>query len=112
MASVLRRGARLVIASHNEGKVKEIAALLEPLGIECLSAGKLDLPGVALASAGLFGIVWGLVRGNAEGWASTEIVASLAVGALLGGRRTTEGKPTNDPESKHAADLRATTLVC
>ena len=25
----------------------------------------LDLPGLALASAGLFGIVWGLVRGNA-----------------------------------------------
>jgi XTP/dITP diphosphohydrolase len=44
MASVLRRGARLVIASHNEGKVREIAELLEPLGIACLSAGKLDLP--------------------------------------------------------------------
>ena len=27
-------------------------------------------PGSALASAGLFGIVWGLVRGNALGWAS------------------------------------------
>ena len=43
----------------------------------------LDLPGLALASAGLFGIVWGLVRGNAQGWASTEIVTSLAVGAIL-----------------------------
>src|SRR5919201_516742 len=30
----------------------------------------LDLRGLALASAGLFGIVWGVVRGNAEGWAS------------------------------------------
>jgi len=40
------------------------------------------------------------------------LLAFIAVGALLGGRRTTEGKPTNDPESKHAADLRATTLVC
>ena len=28
----------------------------------------LDLPGLALASAGLFGIVWGLVRGNSLGW--------------------------------------------
>src|SRR3982751_5107972 len=28
---------------------------------------KLDLPGLVLASAGLFGIVWGLVRGNAQG---------------------------------------------
>ena len=41
-------------------------------------AGRLDLPGLALASAGLFGIVWGLVRGNAQGWASAEIVGSLA----------------------------------
>ena len=43
----------------------------------------LDLPGLALASAGLFGIVWGLVRGNAQGWASTEIVGALTIGALL-----------------------------
>ena len=43
----------------------------------------LDLPGLALASTGLLGIVWGLVRGNASGWTSTEIVGSLAVGTLL-----------------------------
>jgi EmrB/QacA subfamily drug resistance transporter len=43
----------------------------------------LDLPGLALASAGLLGIVWGLVRGNAEGWASTEIVTALGAGAVL-----------------------------
>ena len=40
----------------------------------------LDLPGVGLASAGLFGIVWGLVRGNQVGWGSAEIVASLVLG--------------------------------
>ena len=44
---------------------------------------RLDLPGLALASTGLFGIVWGLVRGNAVGWSSPEIVGSLVVGALL-----------------------------
>jgi nitrate/nitrite transporter NarK len=44
---------------------------------------KLDLPGLALVSAGLLGIVWGLVNGNADGWSSTGIVASLAVGAVL-----------------------------
>jgi EmrB/QacA subfamily drug resistance transporter len=43
----------------------------------------LDLPGLALASTGLFGIVWGLVRGNAQGWASTEIVTALTLGAIL-----------------------------
>ncbi len=44
---------------------------------------KLDLPGLALASSGLFGIVWGLVRGNALGWSSPEIVGALVVGAVL-----------------------------
>ena len=46
---------------------------------------RLDLPGVALASAGLFGIVWGLVRGNSVGWGSAEIVGALVAGfAVLG----------------------------
>jgi EmrB/QacA subfamily drug resistance transporter len=44
---------------------------------------RLDLPGVALASAGLFGIVWGLVRGNGAGWTSPEILVSLVGGAAL-----------------------------
>ena len=35
---------RLVIASHNEGKVREIRALLAPYGIEPVSAAELDLP--------------------------------------------------------------------
>ena len=35
---------RLVIASHNEGKVREIRALLAPYGIEPVSAAALDLP--------------------------------------------------------------------
>jgi EmrB/QacA subfamily drug resistance transporter len=43
---------------------------------------RLDLPGVGLASAGLFGVVWGLVRGNAEGWASAEILTTLSLGAV------------------------------
>ena len=35
---------RLVIASHNKGKIREIAALLGPFGIEPVSAGELDVP--------------------------------------------------------------------
>jgi EmrB/QacA subfamily drug resistance transporter len=67
-----------------------IGVLLVPLAMRRLqeshgSGGPLDLPGVGLASAGLFGIVWGLVRGNAEGWGSPEIVGSLALGAVLVG---------------------------
>src|SRR5206468_6458216 len=44
---------------------------------------RLDLPGLGLASAGLLGIVWGLVRGNSVGWSSTEIVGTLASGAVV-----------------------------
>src|SRR5439155_15206600 len=43
---------------------------------------RLDLPGLGLASAGLLGIVWGLVRGNSVGWSSAEIVAALGAGAV------------------------------
>lgn len=35
---------KLVIASHNEGKVREIRDLLGPYGIEPVSAAELDLP--------------------------------------------------------------------
>ncbi len=35
---------KLVIASHNPGKVREIKALLGPYGIEPVSAAELDLP--------------------------------------------------------------------
>ena len=44
---------------------------------------KLDLPGLGIVSAGLFAIVWGLVRGNEQGWTSPEIVGSLGIGAVL-----------------------------
>ncbi len=46
-------------------------------------SNRLDLAGLGLASAGLLGIVWGLVRGNAVGWGSGEIVATLAAGAIF-----------------------------
>jgi EmrB/QacA subfamily drug resistance transporter len=46
-------------------------------------ATRLDLPGVALVSTGLFGLVYGLVRGQGDGWTSPVIVASLAAGVLL-----------------------------
>jgi EmrB/QacA subfamily drug resistance transporter len=43
----------------------------------------LDIPGLALVSGGALGLVWGLVRGNGAGWASAQVVGSLAVGAAL-----------------------------
>jgi non-canonical purine NTP pyrophosphatase (RdgB/HAM1 family) len=44
MARKLAPGERLVIASHNKGKLREIEALLRPHGIEVVSAGTLGLP--------------------------------------------------------------------
>jgi XTP/dITP diphosphohydrolase len=35
---------KLVIATHNAGKLKEIAALMAPYGVDCISAGSLGLP--------------------------------------------------------------------
>jgi XTP/dITP diphosphohydrolase len=35
---------KLVIASHNHGKIVEIGALLTPYGVEALGAGELGLP--------------------------------------------------------------------
>jgi EmrB/QacA subfamily drug resistance transporter len=65
-----------------------IGILLVPLAFTFLreshgSAGRLDLPGLALASGGLLGLVWGLVHGNGDGWTSPQIVAALTLGAIL-----------------------------
>ncbi len=46
-------------------------------------AGRLDLPGVGLASVGLFGVVWALINGNSEGWTSPLILGALAGGIAV-----------------------------
>jgi MFS family permease len=46
-------------------------------------AARLDLPGVALISAGVVSLVWGLVRTGQAGWGSAEIVTTLALGAAF-----------------------------
>jgi EmrB/QacA subfamily drug resistance transporter len=46
-------------------------------------AFKLDLPGLALASTGLVGIVWALVSGNDAGWTSPQIIGAFLVGCAL-----------------------------
>ncbi len=44
MARRILPGSRLVLASHNEGKLREIAALVAPSGVVLVSAGALGLP--------------------------------------------------------------------
>jgi XTP/dITP diphosphohydrolase len=43
MGRKLARGQKIVLASHNPGKLREIEALLSPLGAEVVSAGALGL---------------------------------------------------------------------
>ncbi|HEX2315302.1 MAG TPA: MFS transporter [Thermomonospora sp.] len=44
---------------------------------------RFDLGGVVLVTAGAFGVVWGLVRGNAAGWGSAEVLGALVLGVAL-----------------------------
>jgi uncharacterized membrane protein YdfJ with MMPL/SSD domain len=58
----------------------------------------LSLKGLALASARH---PWRTIGA----WIATVVVAFVAIAALLGGALTTEGNPTNNPESERAADV-------
>jgi EmrB/QacA subfamily drug resistance transporter len=65
-----------------------IGLVLAPLAMTRLDEShgpstSLDLRGLLLVSGGLFGIVWGLVRGNSIGWGSPEIVGALVGGAVV-----------------------------
>jgi len=65
-----------------------IGLVLAPLALARLEETRgtdssLDLPGLGLASVGLLGIVWGLVRGNALGWTSLGIVLPIVAGVAL-----------------------------
>jgi EmrB/QacA subfamily drug resistance transporter len=63
-----------------------VAILLTELRLANVAAQdpqRLDLPGLATFSGGLFLLIFGLIRGNPGGWSSGVIVASLAGAAVL-----------------------------
>ncbi|GAA2785872.1 MFS transporter [Kitasatospora paracochleata] len=65
-----------------------IGLLLLPLARSRLAESRgvnprLDVPGTALVSLGLFGLVLGLIRGNPDGWTSPLVLGSLTLGVLL-----------------------------
>ncbi|MFC8720133.1 DHA2 family efflux MFS transporter permease subunit [Kitasatospora sp. NPDC057198] len=65
-----------------------VGLLLLPLARTVLGESRgenprLDLPGTALVSAGLFGVVLGLVRGNPDGWTDPLVLTALIGGTLL-----------------------------
>ncbi len=77
---------KLVIATHNAGKLKEISALLAPYGLECISAGALGLP--EPAETGTTFIENALIKARAAAEASGLIAladdSGLSVAALDG----------------------------
>ncbi len=65
-----------------------IGLALVPAALRVLSESRgaharVDLPGVALASGGLLGVVFGIVRAQELGWTSTTVIASIAAGTAL-----------------------------
>jgi len=65
-----------------------IGAALLPLAARFLGQGqpsstRLDVPGLVLISSGLLGLVFGLVRGNAHGWTSGQVLGPILGGAVL-----------------------------
>jgi EmrB/QacA subfamily drug resistance transporter len=65
-----------------------IGLVLAPLAARQLAESRgpnphLDLPGLGLASAGAFGVVFGLVRAQSIGWTSPTVLACLIGGAAL-----------------------------
>jgi EmrB/QacA subfamily drug resistance transporter len=65
-----------------------VGAVLIPLSLTRLNESRgasrsLDLTGLGLASSGLFGVVFGLVRSQSLGWGDLQVLAPLAIGAAL-----------------------------
>jgi EmrB/QacA subfamily drug resistance transporter len=65
-----------------------IGIVLLPIAVARLTESQgptrtLDLPGLGLVGAGLFGLTFGIVRATALGWTSTTVVASITGGIAL-----------------------------
>jgi EmrB/QacA subfamily drug resistance transporter len=65
-----------------------VGIALVPLALARLEESRgpnsgLDLPGVGFGSAGLFGIVFGLVKAQTLGWGASVVVVSLIAGVAL-----------------------------
>ncbi|MCZ8149940.1 MAG: non-canonical purine NTP pyrophosphatase [Roseomonas sp.] len=116
-------GGKLVLATHNAGKLREVAALLAPWGFEVVSAGALGLPEPAETEDSFLGNarIKALAAASASGLPALADDSGFSVAALDGapGVRTADWAETPagrdyamamgkvEKLARHASDRRA-----
>ena len=105
----LERG-RLVLASHNAGKLREVAAMLAPFGLEVVSAGALGLPEPEETADTFLGnaAIKALAAARATGLPSLADDSGFSVAALGGdpGVRTADWATLPDGGRDYMAGMR------
>jgi XTP/dITP diphosphohydrolase len=105
----LARGARIVLATHNAGKVREIEALLAPHGIAVTSAGALGLPEPAETETSFLGNarIKALAAAQAAGLPALADDSGFSVAALGGdpGVRTADWATRPDGTRDYAMGM-------
>jgi len=111
LAQIFPPATVLVLLGDQLGNAYQAAQLSQgnfaprSINVSDLFAGAL-IPGLALVAASAFAVVWGLLRGNAAGWNSAEVLAALVVGLLLVAAWNIAGRARRGI-GKNRADLRA-----
>ncbi|NGM24288.1 non-canonical purine NTP pyrophosphatase [Roseomonas stagni] len=98
MSHRILTGPKLVLATHNKGKVREVAALLAPWGFEVVAAGELGLPEPAETEESFLGNarIKALAAATASGLPALADDSGFSVAALDGapGVRTADWAET------------------
>lgn len=106
----LERGQRLVLASHNAGKLREVAAMLEPHGLEVVSAKEMGLPEPEETENSFLGnaTIKALAASRATGLPALADDSGFSVAALDGdpGVRTADWATLPDGTRDYTAGMR------
>lgn len=106
----LAHGERIVIATHNQGKLREVGALLAPHGIATVSAGELGLPEPEETEETFLGNarIKALAAARAAGLPALADDSGFSVAALAGapGVRTADWAMQPDGSRNYAEAMR------